>query len=158
MSVPRHEKNTLIKYNQLLKNLNGQTLNEYFNISFPNIKLNQMNNTSYNLVLSYKRQYDDLVKLNLSYDLIKLIKSYVEVGFICTINILYTEDSPFRAPVWSIINNNYLNLKENNFFQNALMLHNTQYKYDWSPAIYIEKDLLCFIERILYKLHKINVV
>ena len=87
MSVPRHEKNTLIKYNQLLKNLNGQTLNEYFNISFPNIKLNQMNNTSYNLVLSYKRQYDDLVKLNLSYDLIKLIKSYVEVGFICTINI-----------------------------------------------------------------------
>ena len=153
----RAERNTLIRYNSFIKNLNGKSINEYFNVELPIITYEQITPINYKLTCKHTRVYPTINQLNLPYDLIKHIKSYIEVGFISSFHIEYTKDTPFRAPLWSIIRNNSLNLKKNTFWEEIVNMHNIQYKYDWTPSIYMEKDILCFIERILYKLHKINI-
>ena len=71
------------KYKDYLNCLNGQTLNEYFDIPFPKFELTQCLNTEYMLTISHIQQYNEIIKLNLPEEIIKYIKKYVEIGFVC---------------------------------------------------------------------------
>ena len=146
------------KYKDYLNCLNGQTLNEYFDIPFPKFELTQCLNTEYMLTISHIQQYNEIIKLNLPEEIIKYIKKYVEIGFVCKYKIYFTENTPFRAPKWSIISNKSLNIVDDNKLWEMLVnKHNIDYTYDWTPAISMEKDILYFIERLIYNLHKINI-
>lgn len=151
------EKVAARKYKDYLQCLDGKTINEYFNIPFPKFELKQNLNTEYELSISHIHQYNDLIKLNLPEEIIKYIKKYVEIGFVCKYKICFTEYTPFRAPKWSIISHASLNLIDNKLWETLVNKHNIDYTYDWTPSISMEKDILYFIERLLYNLHKINI-
>ena len=152
------EKIAARKYNDYLKSLAGKSINEYFDIPFPKFELTQVSNKDYRFKILHAIVYKDLIKLELPHDVIKLIKEYVEIGFVCKYNICFTKDTPFRAPKWTTIDYHHLNLKDDKIWITLQNKHNYEYKNDWSPTITMEKDILYFIERLLLTLHKINIV
>lgn len=151
------EKVAVRKYNDYLKSLDGKTINEYFNIPFPKFELKRVSNKEYIFKILHVNVYKDLIKLHLPDDVIKRIKEYVEIGFVCKYNICFTKDTPFRAPKWTTIEYHHLNLKDDKIWITLENKHNYEYKHDWSPSITMEKDILYFIERLLLTLHKINI-
>jgi hypothetical protein len=153
---PLSQKAAERNYNHYLKCLNGKSLNEYFDIPFPKFELRKITNMEYEFKISHVQIYN-LVQLQLPEDIIKLIKEYAEIGFLCKYNICFTNDTPFRAPLWRIKYYKNLNVQDNNIWNMLEKKHNKQYKHDWSPTISIEKDILYFIERLLLTLHKINI-
>ena len=139
-------------YNTLIRNLNGQSINSYFNIDCLDILVTQTDILNYKLTIEYKNTYPDLIKLNVPYDTIKHIKSYIEKRIKFTVNIFYRRDTPFKAPLWTLtdiqtINFNKVEVKK------IIQRHNNEYTHDWSPSIILEKDILYFTERLLWFLH-----
>ena len=139
-------------YTTFIKNLNNISIQKYFNIDFLDITLLQCDALKYKLRIEYTHTYPYLIKMNLPYDIIKLIKSYGEKRFICVLNIIYTKDTPFKAPIWSPIYIKTFNYNED-ALKNIIKRHNIEYLQDWSPAILLEKDILYFIERLIYNIN-----
>jgi len=135
-------------FNTFITNLNGDSINKYFSIDCLDMTLNQTDILNYTLRIEYKNTYPDLMKLNMPYDAIKLIKSYVERRFILHINIFFVKDTPFKPPLWSPIKITTHNFKMNDF-NHMIKRHYYENRDDWSPSILMEKDILYFIERIM---------
>ena len=145
------------KYNDYLKSLDGKSINEYFNILFPIFNLSQISTTDFVFTISYIQVFNDLIKLLLPQDVITHIKQYIEYGFVCKYNIQFTEYTPFKPPKWNLIHHKSLNIKDKDFWLMLEKRHKTDYIHDWCPSISMEKDMLYFIERLIFNLHKINI-
>ena len=75
------------------------------------------------------------------------IPSYIEINTI----IHYLEHYPFNPPTWnltSVIDKSSSSINLQEYYQYIVNCHNHQYQLSWSPAIWIEHDILNFIERI----------
>ena len=138
----------LRSYNTFINNLNGDSINKYFSVDCLDMTLTQQDTLNYTFHIEYKNTYPDLIKLDIPYDAIKLIKSYVERRFILNINIFFVKDSPFKPPLWSPITITTHNFKQKDF-EHMIKRHYQENRHDWSPFIMIEKDILYFIERIM---------
>ena len=142
-------------YNDFMNRMNGQSIKQYFNLNFPiDFELIKNEPMKYTFIVKHVHVYDTLIQLQLPIEIIKYIKQYVEVGLILYININYTKDYPFKAPKWNIEKIKQKNINTLQIWKNMVHQHNVQYVYDWSPSITIEKDLLYFIEKIMYKLSR----
>ena len=139
-------------YNTLIRNLNGQSINSYFNINCLDILVTQTDILNYKLTIEYKNTYPDLIKLNVPYDTIKHIKSYIEKRIKFTVNIFYRRDTPFKAPLWTLTDIQTINFNKVGV-NKIIQRHNNEYTHDWSPSIILEKDILYFTERLLWFLH-----
>lgn len=139
-------------YNTLIRNLNGQSINSYFNIDCLDILVTQTDILNYKLTIEYKNTYPDLIKLNVPYDTIKHIKSYIEKRIKFTVNIFYRRDTPFKAPLWTLTDIQTINFNKVEV-NKIIQRHNNEYTHDWSPSIILEKDILYFTERLLWFLH-----
>lgn len=142
-------------YNTFITNLNGVPIHTYFNIDCLNILLNQDDLLNYKLTIEYKNTYPDLIKLKIPYDIIKHIKSYVERRLLFIMNISYRRDTPFKAPLWTLKNIRTINFNTLPI-ENIVKRHNNEYNHDWSPSVWLEKDILYFIERLLCLLHNLK--
>jgi hypothetical protein len=136
-------------YTSFMTSLNGLPIGKYFNVDCLDITITQTNTLNYILRIEYKNTYPDLIKVKLPYDVIKHIKSYVERRVILNINIFYVKDTPFKPPTWTPMNIFTFNLKHRDF-QHIIKKHYYENKHDWSPTIVLEKDILYFIERIMF--------
>ena len=153
--MEKKEQRLTKNYGDFINSLHGKSIREYYNLDFPIdfelIKNEPMNHT---FIIKHIRLYDTLIQLQLPIEIIKYIKQYVEIGLILYININYTYDHPFKAPKWNIEKIKQKNINTLQIWKNMVHQHNVQYVYDWSPSITIEKDLLYFIEKIMYKLSR----
>jgi len=142
-------------YNDFMTNLNNKSIHEYFNILYPIVEVKQNNCLNYELTIKHEVRYNPIKQIKLPEDILKYISSYIEFGFYIVIDIQYPRDIPFKEPKWTIITEKELNLKHNEFWKTIVKQHNKDNSLDWSPAINLEKDVLCFISRIICKLDKI---
>ena len=98
--------------------------------------------------------------LDLPIEMISKIQSYLTCKIEIKTKIHYSIDYPFAPPIWFVKEvrhtiPNQVNLTD--YYCYKVSVHNQQYVQSlldgipytsWTPAISIEKDMLCFIEKI----------
>lgn len=144
---------------------NINKLDENFNISNTKetkIKISAIINESENNILLKIKFINEPFTLNeinirqLPPEINKIIASYIPSYIEINTIIHYTHNLeqtqyPFRPPTWNLISvidksSSSINLQE--YYQYIMNCHNHQYQLSWSPAIWIEHDILNFITRI----------
>ena len=128
------------------ENMDGKTINEYFEIKMPRFKLVRDDYTSFTFTSKYNESYD-VSKLKLPEDIQRLISTYITKYVDITYTINYGLDYPFKPPKW-IVKDINTNLKIQSDIELITRQHNNSYLIDWTPYIYIEKDTLYMIEKI----------
>ena len=139
---------------------NINKLDEYFNISNTKetkIKISAITNESENNVLLKIKFINEPFTLNetnirqLPKEINKIIASYIPSYIEINTIIHYLEHYPFNPPTWnltSVIDKSSSSINLQEYYQYIVNCHNHQYQLSWSPAIWIEHDILNFIERI----------
>ena len=130
-------------------NLNGQSIKNYFNIE-QQIDFKLKKHKECGCLFSFKYGVDPFIYniSNLPQDINHYIKTFINKNYIISFDLKFPADYPFKPPQWELnspINNKQLN-KE---IDCIIKIHNYKYKYDWSPWIMIEKDVLFMIESLL---------
>lgn len=128
------------------ENMNGKTINEYFEIKTPIFKLTRDDYTSFTFTSKYNETYD-VSKLKLPEDIQRIISTYITKYVDITYTINYGMDYPFKPPKW-IVKYIHTNIKIQHDIELITRQHNNSYLIDWTPYIYIEKDTLYMIEKI----------
>jgi hypothetical protein len=128
------------------ENMNGKTINEYFEIKTPIFKLTRDDYTSFTFTSKYNETYD-VSKLKLPEDIQRIISTYITKYVDITYTINYGMDYPFKPPKW-IVKDIHTNIKIQHDIELITRQHNNSYLIDWTPYIYIEKDTLYMIEKI----------
>jgi len=95
-----------------------------------------------------QRNYDVVPRLTLPDDVCRTIASFLNIRMNATFRLKY--ESAFRSPQWSL-QECTTNLKVQ--FKRPLMIHNTGYMDEWSPAVTMESDILHLILTILPIIH-----
>ena len=129
------------------ENRNGKTINEYFEIKTPIFELVQDDYLKFTFTSKYYETYD-ISMIQLPQDIQRLISTYIDKYVDITFTINYGTDYPFKPPKW-VIQNIHTNLNIGPNIEVITKQHNNSYLVDWTPYIYIEKDTLYMIEKII---------
>ena len=137
-------------------------LDDHFNINTSNtqrsiIKISAIINESkkdINLKIKFVHEpftLKDTYFRGLPLEINRLISSYIPSYIEINTHIHFCNEYPFRPPKWSLLSvidksSSCINLQE--YYEYIINCHNNQYRNSWSPAIWIESDILCFIARI----------
>jgi hypothetical protein len=121
------------------KNLNGQPIHKYFNIHTTIFSLIRDDCLSFTFHCLHNETYD-ISKLALPDDLITHIQLFLPQEIRIQYKIVYSIDYPFKPPIWTT---------ENPVCSKITNMHNSENKYDWSPAMTIEKDTLSMITKLV---------
>ena len=121
------------------EHLKGQSINEYFNIDTTVFTLSRDDYLIFTFHCVHHEKYD-ISNLELPDDLLTYIHLFLPQEIQIHYKIMYSTDYPFKPPLW--ITNNQLCSKITN-------MHNLENKYDWSPAMTIEKDTLSMITKLI---------
>jgi len=135
------------RFDRFLNNMNNLTIEEYFGIiNSPESKLTfnikkEEDNIIFNVSFIKSYNFDILV---LPKEINDIISSYASEYVNLNFNISHDTHYPFNPPVWSLLNISYninqsVNIK--NYYEYIIKTHNDRYKNDWTPAIYVEKDI-----------------
>ena len=116
------------------ENMDGKTINEYFEIKMPRFKLVRDDYTSFTFTSKYNESYD-VSKLKLPEDIQRLISTYITKYVDITYTINYGLDYPFKPPKW-IVKDINTNLKIQSDIELITRQHNNSYLIDWTPYIY----------------------
>lgn len=157
------------RFKKFTVDLDGSSIEDFFGIiNEPNeklkfaLKLDENNNysnilftdfcQSVNLIFTVTYRKNRLYNfLNFPIEISKIISSFLDNYVKLDIKIAYLPGYPFKNPHWSLLNleynvNNKIDLLE--YYRHKINRHNHQNKEGWSAVIYIEKDLLEFIQKI----------
>lgn len=129
------------------ENRNGKTLNEYFEIKTPTFELTRDDYLTFTFTSKYEESYDTSI-IKLPQDIQRLISTYINKYLDITFTINYGTDYPFKPPKW-VVQNIHTNLNIRTNVEVITKQHNNSYLVDWTPYIYIEKDTLYMIEKII---------
>lgn len=149
-------------YHRRLRDNNCEGLSEYFNLP-KNLNVDfklDIETRSIKFFVKYrKRRYEKLAEIikktyiglpiELNEVICKFIPEnlYVDLEF----NVDYSDNYPFENPLWSFSNINTnifcdMNLAE--YFKYKVKTYNDNYMNSWSPAIWIDKELISFLASI----------
>ena len=129
------------------ENRNGKTINEYFEIKTPTFELTRDDYLIFTFTSKYEESYDTSI-IKLPQDIQRLISTYINKYLDITFTINYGTDYPFKPPKW-VVQNIHTNLNIRPNIEVITKQHNNSYLVDWTPYIYIEKDTLYMIEKII---------
>ena len=129
------------------ENRNGKTINEYFEIKTPTFELTRDDYLTFTFTSKYEESYDTSI-IKLPQDIQRLISTYINKYLDITFTINYGTDYPFKPPKW-VVQNIHTNLNIRTNVEVITKQHNNSYLVDWTPYIYIEKDTLYMIEKII---------
>ena len=127
--------------------------------TFYNIENRGLNIKSYK-INEYEIQFDiiftrmplkDLLQEKISkYPLINVGK-FAEEKINISLLVKYTLDHPFKSPHWILLNysDNILNENISEYYHYVIDSHNEIHDKQWSPAIFLEKDFLVLLVKIL---------
>lgn len=140
MAGTTSERRITFLLNAFNAHLNGQTINEYFNIREPIFTITR---DDYLLFSFQCKQYEsyDLSRLLLPTDILNYIHMFLFKDICIDYTITYGTDFPFKPPVWAL-------KKENKLYSRITTIHNLENKHDWTPGITIEKDMLSMIVKL----------
>ena len=161
-------------FQRRIKNFNNRydidKLDEHFNMNISNkkqsiIKISAIiNEPEKDVDLKIKflhKPFDlkDTYFLELPMEINRLISSYIPSYIEINTRIHFCDEYPFRPPKWSLTSvvdksSSYINLQE--YYEYIVNCHNNQYQRSWSPAIWIETDILCFVLKINHFEHIID--
>lgn len=131
------------------ENLNGLSINEYFQVPMK-IIIKHPDMTNITCKFLQKKQYNELyIKLDLPFELNCLILSYLYYYSYGEYKIIVPNDYPFKPPLWVLIDTNEP-YKPNiyNKYKKAEIYHNIEYRNSWETSISFEKDILYMIEQL----------
>jgi hypothetical protein len=129
------------------ENRNGKTINEYFEIKTPIFQLIRDDYLTFTFTSKHEEKYD-ISMIQLPQDIQRLISTYIDEYVDITFTINYGTDYPFKPPKW-VVQNIHTNLNIRPNIEVITKQHNNSYLVDWTPYIYIEKDTLYMIEKII---------
>lgn len=125
------------------ENLKGQSIHEYFNIDTTVFTLSRDDYLLFTFHCVHHEKYD-ISKLSVPDDIITHILLFLPQEIRIQYKIIYSTDYPFKPPLWN---------SENELCSKITNMHNSENKYDWSPAMTIEKDILSMIEKLVKLIH-----
>ena len=128
-------------FNEFNKNLKGQSIAEYFQITHSKYDLKKVNDQTFEFKISY--ELFPRYALDLPIELSMKIAGYLYEHTAIHYQIRIPNDYPFKPPVWIM-----LTISPPQLYKDALCVLNHRYDKDWSPAITIEKDILNMIDCI----------
>ena len=128
-------------FNEFNKNLKGQSIAEYFQITHSKYDLKKVNDQTFEFKISYELL--PRCALDLPIELSIKIAGYLYEHTTIYYQIRIPNDYPFKPPEWIM-----LTIAPPQLYNDALCVLNHRYNKDWSPAITIEKDVLNMIDCI----------
>lgn len=132
-------------------NLQGRTIEEYFNIG-TNIKFKLKKNKDKERSCLFSFKYEEKPFIysisELPHDINQYIKTYIHKKYVICFELLFPMDYPFKPPEW-VLNTPINNKKLNEQLSCIVKIHNYKYLIDWSPWIMIEKDILLMVESLI---------
>ena len=145
------ERRVIRMLEQFNTNLQGRTIEEYFNVN-SNIKFRLRKNKDKERSCLFSFKYEEKPFIysitELPQDINRYIKTYIKRKYYVNFELLFPMDYPFKPPQWvlnTLINNKELNER----LSCILKIHNYKYLLDWSPWIMIEKDILLMVESLI---------
>ena len=129
------------------ENRRGKTINEYFEIKTPTFELTRDDYLTFTFTSKYNETYN-LSIIKLPEEIQRLISTYINKYVDITFTINYGLDYPHKPPKW-LVKNIHTNLNLAPKIELITKQHNNSYMVDWTPYIYIEKDTLYMIEKII---------
>jgi len=137
---------------RFMYNFKDKTLEQHFGTPKMTFQLDhdELGNILF-VTIQYKKQYPFYDIKELPTDVCREIMSYTMDLLEMKLEIDYTNDYPFRAPIWSLIyvNGNLatpVNLLD--YYSFLVSNHNNQNDREWTAILDIDKDILNFVEKI----------
>lgn len=132
------------------RNLNSQSIQLYFNVP-GKYKFYREDANTFLFTTDYEYMPSCNID-NLCVDISKYIASFLYRRSTCTFRVIFTNDYPYRSPVWSIVS---MKTNEHADFQKVVDTQMQQYNayHGWTPAITLEVDILNMITLILFMIY-----
>jgi ubiquitin-protein ligase len=145
------ERRIILMLEQFNTNLQGRSIEDYFNIN-SNIQFRLRKNKEKERSCLFSFKYEDNPLFynisNLPQDINRYIKTYIHKRYDICFELLFPMDYPFKPPQWVL--NTPINHKQ--LYEQLtiiIKIHNYKYLIDWSPWIMIEKDILLMVESLI---------
>lgn len=149
-------------YHRRLRDDNCVGMSEYFNLPKNldvNFELNIQDKSLKFFVKYRKRRYEKLAEIikktyiGLPIELNEVICKFIPENLYIDLefNVNYSDTYPFEHPLWSfnsIHTNIYCNMNLAEYFKYKVETYNQHYFNCWTPAIWIDKELLLFLASI----------
>ena len=126
-------------YRQFLNVVNLKGITGHYSISDEyKVTILRISNDVFMVDIMYENKPPLIVQLELPSDIHHYIKSFLYTKHKINSFISYTEQYPFRAPRWTIVNATKDLKKE-------IIHYNKSLEESWLPCLNFENDILCYL-------------